>query len=215
MRKLVKVCGMRDTENIRQIAALEPDLMGFIFYPHSARYIRQVDLCEKNLDENLPSHIKRVGVFVQSPDKEVERIAKKWKLDYLQLHGNESPYFCQQLHEKGYKIIKVFSIGKEGINLEMMKHYEPCVDYFLFDTHTPKHGGSGKKFNWTILEDYNLETPFLLSGGITPKDAQRLVLYMHPKCVGYDINSKFEDAPALKNPDLVKEFISQIRTNES
>ncbi len=212
---LIKVCGMRDAQNIEQIALLCPDFIGFIFYPRSKRYVRQSDLSIEELDKllpkDLPTSIKRVGVFVESPDAEVERIAKNWKLDFVQLHGNESPTFCQKIKEKGFKIIKVFSVGKEGISLSFMREYEHFVDYFLFDTQTPDYGGSGHKFDWEMLENYDLETPFMLSGGISLQDVQKLKNYVHQKCIGFDVNSKFEIAPAQKNSALLEEFITLMR----
>ncbi|WP_375561309.1 phosphoribosylanthranilate isomerase [Bernardetia sp. OM2101] len=212
---LIKVCGMRDAQNIEQIASLCPDFVGFIFYPRSKRYVRQSDLCTEKLDtllpKGLPISIKRVGVFVESPDAEVERIANQWKLDFVQLHGNESPAFCQKLKEKGFKIIKVFSVGKEGISLPLMRQYEDFVDYFLFDTQTPNYGGSGHKFDWEMLKIYDLETPFMLSGGISLQDVEKLKGHIHHKCIGFDVNSKFETAPAKKNPILIEEFITMMR----
>lgn len=212
---LIKVCGMRDAQNIEQIASLAPDFLGFIFYPHSKRYIRQSGLKAEELDrllpKNLPTSIQRVGVFVESTDAEVERIAKKWKLDVVQLHSNESPAFCKKLRGKGFKIIKVFSVGKEGLSLSLMKEYEGIVDYFLFDTQTPNHGGSGKKFDWETLKLYDLQTPFMLSGGISLEDVEKLKGHIHQHCIGFDINSKFEVAPAQKNPDLIEEFIKMMR----
>ena len=206
---------MRDAQNIELIASFCPDFVGFIFYPHSKRYVRQSDLDSEQLDKllpkDLPTSIKRVGVFVESPDAEVERIAKNWKLDFVQLHGNESPVFCKKLKEKGFKIIKVFSVGKEGIFLPYMQEYEKFVDYFLFDTQTPSYGGSGKKFDWQLLKDYNLEVPFILGGGISLHDVEKLRTPIHQYCIGFDINSKFETAPAQKNPTLIEKFITIMR----
>ncbi len=212
---LIKVCGMRDAQNIEQIASLCPDFVGFIFYPRSKRYVRQSDLSsaclDKLLPKKLPTSIKRVGVFVESTDAEVEQIASQWELDFVQLHGNESPAFCRKLKEKGIKIIKVFSVGKEGISLSHMRQYKDFVDYFLFDTQTPDYGGSGHKFDWNTLKTYDLEVPFLLSGGISLEDVEKLKEHIHHNCVGFDINSKFEIAPAQKNAALIEEFITLMR----
>ncbi len=212
---LIKVCGMRDAQNIEQIASLCPDFIGFIFYPRSKRYIRQSDLSSELLDKllprNLSTSIKRVGVFVESPDAEVERIAQIWKLDFVQLHGNESPAFCKKLKDKGFKIIKVFSVGKEGISLPHLRQYENLVDYFLFDTQTPNYGGSGNKFDWQTLKTYDLDIPFMLSGGISIEDVEKLKQPIHNHCIGFDINSKFETAPAQKNAVLIEEFITLMR----
>lgn len=212
---LIKVCGMRDAQNIEQIASLSPNFLGFIFYPRSKRYVRQSNLNVKQLDKllpkDLPTSIKRVGVFVESTDAEVERIARQWKLDFVQLHSKESPAFCKKLKDKGLKVIKVFSVGKEGISLPLMREYEGVVDYFLFDTQTSDYGGSGNKFDWNVLKTYDLKTPFMLSGGISLDDVEQLRGHIHHHCIGFDINSKFETAPAQKNANLIQEFITLMR----
>lgn len=206
---------MRDAQNIEQIASLSPDFIGFIFYPRSKRYVRQSDLdveyLDKLLPKNLPTSIKRVGVFVESTDVEVERIARQWKLDFVQLHSKESPTFCKKLKGKGFKIIKVFSVGKEGISTPIMREYEDVVDYFLFDTQTSDYGGSGHKFDWEILRTYDLKIPFMLSGGISLEDIEKLKGHIHHHCIGFDINSKFETAPAQKNAILIEQFITSLR----
>ena len=109
----------------------------------------------------------------------------------------------------GLKVIKAFSIGNEFPS-EEVNRYEGVCNYFLFDTKTPQHGGSGRKFNWEILSQYKGNTPFLLSGGISPEDAESIRQFNHPKFIGIDINSKFETNPALKDAELVKIFINKL-----
>ncbi|MCD7899312.1 MAG: phosphoribosylanthranilate isomerase [Bacteroides sp.] len=200
--KLIKVCGMREEKNIREIEQLGIDMMGFIFYPKSPRYLLDIPAY-------LPEKVSRVGVFVNEEEVTVETLSERFSLDYIQLHGTESPEYCQQLQSKGKQIIKAFSVlEKEDLNLT--QPYESSSDYFLFDTKCEQYGGSGKSFNWEILEAYNGKTPFLLSGGIGPGMANALKAFHHPMCAGFDLNSKFETAPGKKDVNQLKEFIHQL-----
>ncbi len=200
---IIKVCGMRDAENIRDIEKLGVDWMGFIFYPKSPRFVSEIPAY-------LPTRAKRVGVFVNESIKNILKTVKLFQLDFVQLHGDESPEFCDEIGDNGLKIIKAFSIENEFPSEKVNTYHGKC-DYILFDTRTNLHGGSGKKFNWDILSDYRGETPFLLSGGISPDDIHAVKSFSHPKCIGIDINSKFEIGPALKDAELVKQFIDKIR----
>lgn len=203
---MIKVCGMRDAENIREVEALGIDLMGFIFWPKSCRYVVE-------RPAYLPTKCKRVGVFVDEDIEQVKRIADEYALDFIQLHGHENPDYCAQL--KGMHLIKAISVsGRDDI--ETYKAYEGLVDYFLFDTKCPSVGGSGQQFDWSVLSAYDGDTPFLLSGGIGPHDAPRLrqafALDGFPveKCVGIDLNSRFELSPGLKDVNKLKEFIKEL-----
>ena len=193
---------MRDTENIREVEQAGVDWMGFIFHRKSPRYVSRVPVY-------LPKNAKRVGVFVNQRMENIVETAMLFQLDFVQLHGNESPEFCDELGKNGLKIIKAFSIENE-FPAEKVSAYDKCA-YFLFDTKTPSHGGSGKKFNWDVLSDYHGETPFLLSGGISPNDIGSIREINHPTCIGIDINSKFEIKPALKDVELIKQFIDKIK----
>lgn len=199
---LIKVCGMRDPENIRQVAALDIQLMGFIFYKASKRYTKFVP-------EKLPSGIKKVGVFVNDNVSAIVSNAKKYGLDFLQLHGNESPDLCKELQGYGLQVIKAFSIESKADLLQTID-YMDCCDYFLFDTKCSGHGGSGKSFDWSVLSSYAGDTPFLLSGGINPDSVEELLLFSHKQWVGIDINSGFETAPAIKDAGKIKNFIEKI-----
>ena len=192
---------MRDAENIREVEALGIDLMGFVFWPKSSRYVSERPVY-------LPQKTKHVGVFVNEDIEQVKHIAEEFALDFIQLHGSESPEYAQQLRD--WKVIKAFNIATKE-DLEATKSYEGVVDYFLFDTKGKSVGGNGEKFDWSILDNYVGETPFLLSGGIGPDDTERVKAFHHPKCFGIDLNSKFEISPAFKDINKLREFIKEIR----
>ena len=198
--ELIKVCGMRDAENIREVEALGIDLMGFIFWPKSSRYVSE-------RPAYLPTNCKRVGVFVDEDIETVKRIAEDYALDYIQLHGHESGAYCAQL--KGLKLIKAISVSGQD-DIATYKTYRGLVDYFLFDTKCPSVGGSGQQFDWTVLSAYDGDTPFMLSGGIGLDDAERVKSFHHPKCVGIDLNSRFELAPGLKDIDALRIFLNEL-----
>ena len=198
----VKVCGMRDAENIREVEALGIDLMGFIFWPKSSRYVSE-------RPAYMPQTAKRVGVFVNEDIKQVKRIAEEYSLDVIQLHGSELPDYIRQLGSvcgDTIATVKAFNIATAA-DLDATKSYEGIVDYFLFDTKTPIPGGSGVQFDWSLLADYVGQTPFLLSGGIGPDDAERVCAFSHPKCIGIDLNSRFEISPGLKDVEKLKKFL--------
>ena len=198
---------MRDADNIRKVEALGIDMMGFIFYPKSSRYISK-------RPAYLPQKCKRIGVFVDATVEDILQHIADYQLDIVQLHGHESPDFIRALRFQvsGFKfqVIKAFNIATIE-DLEAVAPYEGIVDYFLFDTKGPSAGGNGEKFDWSILEAYHGDTPFLLSGGIGPNEAERVKAFHHSKCIGIDLNSKFEVHPALKDINKLKEFIKKIR----
>ena len=209
---IVKVCGMRDAENIREVESAIANsslftlhsslfLMGFIFWPKSSRYVSEKPTY-------LPTKCKRVGVFVDEEIEVVKKIAQEYALDYIQLHGNETPDYSALL--KGHKLIKAFNIATAE-DFEQTKPYEGIVDYFLFDTKGKSVGGNGEKFDWSVLDDYHGPTPFILSGGIGPDDAARIRSFHHPQLAGIDLNSRFEISPALKDINKLKEFIKEIQ----
>ncbi|MBP5136570.1 MAG: phosphoribosylanthranilate isomerase [Paludibacteraceae bacterium] len=202
MKKLLKVCGMREAANIKELAALSPDFMGFIFYPPSSRFVSTID---ENTIKSIPKKIRKVGVFVNENVLKIKDIAKNFRLDVIQLHGDESPDVCMKLKREGYVVIKAFHIASADDFSDMLD-YEGTCDYFLFDTKTQGYGGSGMTFDWTFLDKYTGQTPFLLSGGIRLESVQDLWKLNHPKLAGFDINSGFEVKPALKDIDLVKKF---------
>lgn len=203
----IKVCGMKYPENIEDLNKLPIDYMGMIFYQKSPRYM-DYQLWQ-NVGDIHSRNIKRVGVFVNSTIDFIVEMIDKYKLDLIQLHGNESPNFCSELN-KFTPIIKAFSIS-ESSDFEQTKAYEGLRGYFLFDTKTPQYGGSGKKFDWAILDAYDGDTPFFLSGGISAEDVEPIKAIKHPRLYGVDLNSKFEIEPGLKDIQLLDQFIKQLR----
>ena len=205
---LVKVCGMREAENIREVEALGIDLMGFIFWPKSSRYVSE-------RPAYLPTNCKRVGVFVDEDIETVKRIADDYALDYIQLHGHELADYCAQL--RGFKLIKAFNIATTE-DFKQTEPYTGIVDYFLFDTKGKSVGGNGEKFDWSVLSAYDGNTPFLLSGGIGPDDAEVLTSHFSPltskKCAGIDLNSRFEQAPGLKDINKLKDFLNALNNEQ-
>ncbi len=203
----VKICGMREPGNIRVVSGLLPDYMGFIFYPRSGRFVG--DLSPETL-AGIPSSVEKVGVFVNEDPGRLVQTCSALGIGTVQLHGDESPDYCQELSEKGYRIIKVFRIGGSPAPADMRSFGAVC-DFFLFDTQTEGFGGSGKKFSWEMLEKHALDLPFFLSGGIGPEDAGKILQLEHPMLYGVDINSRFENAPAEKDPEACRDFIRKIR----
>jgi phosphoribosylanthranilate isomerase len=201
----IKVCGMKFTENRQQVETLDVDFLGFIFYAPSKRFIGEVP--ESSL---FQSEKPKVGVFVDENAFEILGLAKNMGFEYVQLHGKENPKTCQLLKRQGLKIIKVFNID-EKFNFSVTQPFAKVSDFFLFDTKTNEHGGSGKKFDWSVLDKYKGHTPFFLSGGIGPDDAKSILEIKHPKLTGVDLNSGFEDEPGLKNIEKLKAFISELK----
>ena len=202
MKKLVKVCGMTQGDNIREVEALGIDLMGFIFYEKSPRCVRQKP-------DYLPVHAQRVGVFVDASYEEMALKAASFCLTYIQLHGHESPALCRELREAGFKVIKAFAIA-EAADLLLTENYHSTCDFFLFDTKTPAYGGSGQAFDWSVLANYHGDTPFLLSGGIGPESVEALKRFSHPALIGYDLNSKFETSPGRKEAKALDKFLYSL-----
>lgn len=202
---------MKYSDNIKAIQKLKPDFMGFIFYEKSKRYIdKDISLELKAMD---PS-VKKVGVFVNSANNDIVDIMVRNQLDFAQLHGNESVAEVKNLAASNLKIIKAFQID-EDFNWDKINDYAPYVTYFLFDTTSKSYGGSGKKFNWDVLKNYQLKIPFILSGGITINDVKTIKNLNIPQLYGIDINSKFETEPGIKDVQLVKKMINNVRNETS
>ena len=232
---------MKYPDNIEQVASLQPDYLGFIFYEKSQRYF-----VENNIPE-LPNTIKKVGVFVDEDLGVVIENIKKYNLQAVQLHGNESPEYCENLKRFCHsalnaesitnktnikqipaefilsdrrktgmtEIIKAFSMD-ESFNFDDLKPYETVCDYFLFDTKGKLPGGNGFTFDWSVLKNYTLTKPFFLSGGIGLNETENLLSLLKKTesryCYAIDVNSKFEIEPGLKNIELLKEFKKNVIT---
>ena len=197
---------MKYQDNISQVATLQPDYLGFIFYDKSARFIQ----------DNIPqvsNTIKKVGVFVDADLSDVTDKINKYELKAVQLHGKESPEFCKSLKSKDVEIIKVFSI-KDEFNFDVLKPYENVCDYFLFDTKGKLPGGNGYTFDWNVLKNYSSTKPFFLSGGIGLEQIENIKQFQNSEaskyCYAIDVNSKFEIEAGLKNIEELKEFKIQI-----
>jgi phosphoribosylanthranilate isomerase len=200
----IKVCGMRDTKNIQELSLLKPDFMGFIFYKKSKRYA--TNIVEEIALKNLDSSIAKVGVFVDSPTNEVLETISKYQLQYAQLHGNESVEYCENLKNKGIKIIKAISITPD-FDFQTINIYNKVVDFFLFDTATPQKGGSGIAFDWQLLDQYKGPIPFLLAGGIDHTNINDALNLQNKYLFGLDLNSKFEIEPGLKDIEKLKNIL--------
>ncbi len=204
---IIKTCGMRDADNIRAVSELGIDWMGFIFWAPSSRYVSEKPTF-------LPTRQKRVGVFVDARIEEVKSKADEYALDLIQLHGKESPAFCEWLKANSrQQLIKAFNIATQE-DLEQTIPYEGLVDYFLFDTKAKMVGGNGTQFDWSVLSAYQGNTPFLLSGGIGPDDAEKVRNFHHPQLAGIDLNSRFELSPALKDIEKLKQFITEYNEQD-
>ncbi|WP_439474046.1 phosphoribosylanthranilate isomerase [Algoriphagus formosus] len=209
----IKVCGMRELGNIQGLIwEVKPDWMGLIFYPKSPRYVTE----DKAIDFNKVE-VKKVGVFVNETEIEILRKVNLFELSAIQLHGSESAEFAERLSQNTEaEIWKVISV-KEEIDWESLEGYLPFVDKFLFDTATAAHGGSGKKFDWSVLETYPFDKSFLLSGGLDEESAGEILNLNRqiPQLSGVDLNSKFEDAPGLKNIEKLKKFKQKLLSQEA
>lgn len=199
----IKVCGMRDPVNIDAVAALQPEYMGFIFYPQSPRYIGET---EKSL---IAGNIIKTGVFVNETAERIGELICIHKFDAIQLHGDESPEFSEQFMDK-VAVIKAFGINKD-FDFGQLERYEVSVDYFMFDTKTEKHGGSGQAFDWSLLDQYKMDIPFFLSGGLSLENLAEVKKIKHPQFYGVDLNSKFEMEPGLKDINKLKKAFELLR----
>lgn len=196
----IKVCGMREKENILEVCKLAPDYIGFIFYKKSPRFVKKEQVLD--LLDDFPN-IKKVGVFVDPEVRYLKEKIARHHFDYIQLHGKESVDFCSDLKALGVKIIKAFAL-EESFSFLTLNGYEKVVDYFLFDTKSKYYGGSGKSFDWQILKSYNNILPVFLSGGLSLENITAISDLNFLNLAVLDFNSCFEKKPALKNIDLLK-----------
>lgn len=197
----IKVCGMKHQQNVDEVVALGLDFIGNIFFAKSPR----------NIETVVNISAKKVGVFVKESIEVIKSKIQENALGVIQLHGGESNDFCKEVKNLGIEVWKVFSVG-EDFDFAQLQHF-PDADLFLFDTKTENHGGAGKKFNWSLLDRIDKESPktYFLAGGIGPGDAQEIKSLNLEKLIGLDLNSKFEIEPGLKDVNKLKEFLNELR----
>lgn len=206
----LKVCGLRDPQNIEQLSRLAIDYIGFIFYKNSPRYIG--DRISFDFVRSIPKHIQKAGVFVNEDSYSIFSAIARYDLDVVQLHGNESETLCEEL--KPYvKVVKAFGIH-EAFDFKVLERYVPYVDYFLFDTQSSQYGGSGQTFDHGILQQYHYDTPFFLSGGIDREALGKIDKLSSKPLFALDLNSKFETEPGIKDPAKLEAFINQLIKND-
>ncbi len=213
----IKVCGLNDPANIEELAHLPIDFMGFIFYKKSPRYARDGNFRTWMAgNRNVLGKIKRVGVFVNAEIEEILNKVHDFELDYVQLHGEESPEYCREIQSfwatstlRSARFIKAFAVDAD-LDFAQTRAYEGICSLFLFDTKTPQHGGSGLSFDWQLLEKYKENTPFLLSGGIGEEDAAAIRGLNFPQLYGVDVNSRFEVKPGVKDVEKVGRFLEAL-----
>ncbi len=211
---IIKVCGMRDTENIERLQQLGVDFMGLIRYSQSKRF---VDDSQATKISQLPLRSGTVGVYVNETFENIIKDIIPLRLDVVQLHGDEDVAFAKAILELNIKVFKAFQIDEE-FEFKRLEPWQelakqhPAKLFFLFDTKSNQYGGSGKKFNWELLDNYNGEVPFLLSGGIKPDDVDRIDGFKHKMFMGVDLNSGFEIEPGIKDMSELATFINKLRS---
>lgn len=208
MKPKLKICGMRDAANMREIALLKPDFFGLIFYEKSPRF---VSLEQARMLPEFAA-IGRVGVFVNETAENVLRIADEAGLSFVQLHGAESPQFCREIKRRApaLKVVKAFAVDND-FDGARLQNYETATDFYLFDTKTAAHGGSGKSFDWRILRKLQINKPFFLGGGIAAENAaEAIAACASLPLFALDANSRAEIAPGVKSPEIVEKIIKAL-----
>lgn len=216
MSMKLKVCGMREPQNIRELAQLHPDYMGLIFYPQSKRVVADLDT---EMLQNLPASLKITGVFADETVEGIIEKCQKYPLKAIQLHGAESPEFCRLLRAaleqikpaEPLELIKAFGLD-EDFDFQTLEPYLHLVDFFLFDTKTAAHGGSGITFNWSVLDNYPYTKPYFLSGGLSAENLPEVNLIKDPRLYALDLNSRFEIAPGKKDIEKIKQALNNLKS---
>ena len=208
----IKVCGNTVASQIKELDELAIDYAGFIFYQSSPRYVGEK---LQNEIKDLSTKLQRVGVFVNESRDQIMRKIDDYRLDVVQLHGDETPEFCKQISDH-ISVIKAFRVNEKQSDVDwMVKDYIEVCDFYLFDKEsTSVYGGSGEKFDWTLLQNASIGKEFFLSGGICPTDAPLIKIFEHPFFYGIDLNSRFETSPGIKDIEKLKYFINDIRKSD-
>lgn len=223
---------MRDADNIREVTQLGVDWIGFVFWADSPRFVRQissragiipdysslehVDFNEKSTKQQV-SKVKKVGVFVDDMPQNIVTRVVNYHLDIIQLQGSESRIMVDNLRRTldpdirpGIQIMKSLTLQCAD-DLEKCKEYEGSVDYFLFDIRTKNQNVEDSTTDWSIVDSYKGNIPFILSGDIGPNDVELVKSFRHPLLAGIELNSCFESEPAMKDVELIRKFIVNLR----
>lgn len=210
----LKICGLKFKENVQSIMdEVTPDYAGFIFYKKSPRHISD-EAMQQLIDQGvIADTVNKVGVFVNEDIAVIEEKAERFQLDFLQLHGDEPAKVCETLRNKGYRVIKAFSLEKK-FDFDQLLDYMPHVNFFLFDTKGENFGGNGYSFDWDILKSYDQKVPFFLSGGIGLHNIEEVKDYLDLNIHALDVNSKFESSPGQKNVEALQEVKTIIKDFE-
>lgn len=204
----VKVCGLVEPENIKAVEALGVDLLGFVFYAPSPRYVERATF--EQFYEISDGKAMQVGVFVGEDPNQVAAKARNFSLDYVQLHGEESPEYCRRLHEKGVQIIKAFTVDAD-FDFKSINAYATVCDYFLFDGASTGRFSETQSFDWSLLKQYTGRTPFFIGGNLTPNSLSALQKFQHPQWIGVDLSTGFEASIGVKDIAVLQTFIDQFR----
>jgi phosphoribosylanthranilate isomerase len=206
----LKVCGITQSEQLLALQEIGVDYAGLIFYGGSPRFIGAHNLEASILNQNEIT-IKRIGVFVNAKEDEILKAVDDWKLEMVQLHGEESPVFCEKISNH-VKTIKAFRVKEEESLAYKVAPYENAVEYFLFDAMGKQYGGTGNKFDWKVIAEANIQKPYFLSGGLGPDDVEDIQRFAqaNSNCFAIDVNSRFEVKPGVKNIEIVKTFTERL-----
>jgi len=212
----IKVCGMTLPEQVNALDGMGVDFAGFIFYRKSPRYVGNKISAEKM--KGIKGHIAKVGVFVNEPYDDMMRTVEEYRLDMVQLHGDETPFFCEKVSNY-VTVVKAFRLSDNDPIDWIVRPYHESTDMFMFDTMGAGYGGTGKKFDWNVLKEASINKLFFLSGGIEPGDEENIKKFMEEpvaqKLFSIDINSKFEIAPGVKDVKKVKQFVEKVKVQRS
>lgn len=204
----IKICGLKHKTNLFDVVEAGVDYVGMIFYEKSPRFV--LDSLYPEDVWFLPDEVEKIGVFVNATFDEIKKYAKLYQLNLIQLHGNELPELCKQLQDLGYGVIKAFGVDSE-FDFSILNEYKEVVDFFLFDTKTLAHGGSGVTFDWNILSNYTLDIPVFVGGGVGLENLNELLNFNFPFLYSVDMNSKLEKEPGLKDISKVQKAVELVK----